>query len=225
MKLFAGGSFPTGKAKAMKGPFRNFSEAFRVFCPTCRRVVNLDMLPEVKSVLQSVGKHVCWPRKCSVCNRLFVQDFLRSPEDGLSYLVCQFPTGHESVAEELPEAVGIDLKEASACLSVGANKAAVSMCRRALEGSMGEKGAAGSTLYEKIEDLKNKGILTEVLAETAHEIRFLGNYGAHPQDDALDQVDRAEADGLFEFVVTLFKYLYELPAQLAKRKSERQKSH
>ncbi len=89
---------------------------------------------------------------------------------------------------------------------------------------MGEKGAAGSTLYEKIEDLKNKGILTEVLAETAHEIRFLGNYGAHSQDDGLDRVEPAEAEELFEFVVTLFKYLYELPAQLAKRTSERKKN-
>ena len=89
---------------------------------------------------------------------------------------------------------------------------------------MKEKGAVGSNLSSKIENLKGKGDLTAVLAQAAHEIRFLGNYGAHPQDDGLDEVKAEEAEKLFEFVVTLFKYLYELPAQLDKRKSEREKN-
>ena len=56
--------------------------------------------------------------------------------------------------------------------------------------------ATGKELKEEINDLLAKGLITKSLHAAAHEVRFFGNFGAHPRDDGLDNITREEADAL-----------------------------
>ena len=51
--------------------------------------------------------------------------------------------------------------------------------RALIETVCNEKGATGSSLEKKIDDLVTKGVLTRTGSETLHSMRILGNQAAH----------------------------------------------
>lgn len=97
------------------------------------------------------------------------------------------------IPETLPQNVIDDFEEAIACSIVEAYKAVVVMCRRGLESLADELNADGDYLAQKLEDLKDKGLIMETTHHLASGIRQFGNYGAHPQDDLLKDIDKSEA--------------------------------
>jgi len=97
------------------------------------------------------------------------------------------------IPEALPQNVVDDFGEALACSRVEAYKATVVMCRRGLESLAGELKAKGGHLVQRLEDLKNRGVILESTYNLASGIRQFGNYGAHPQDDLLKDIDKNEA--------------------------------
>ncbi len=97
------------------------------------------------------------------------------------------------IPETLPQTVIDDFEEAIACSIVEAYKAVVVMCRRGLEGLADELNADGEYLSQQLEDLKDKGLIMETTYHMASGIRQFGNYGAHPQNDQLKDIDRNEA--------------------------------
>ena len=97
------------------------------------------------------------------------------------------------IPKTLSQNVIDDFEEALACSRVEAYKATVAMCRRGLESLADELNANGGSLAQKLEDLKVKKIIAEPTYNLASGIRQFGNYGAHPQDDLLKDIDRNEA--------------------------------
>lgn len=97
------------------------------------------------------------------------------------------------IPETLPQNVIDDFGEALACSRVEAYKATVVMCRRGLENLVDELNVNGNYLAKKLEDLKNSGIILDSTYHLASGIRQFGNYGAHPQDDLLKDIDKNEA--------------------------------
>ena len=88
---------------------------------------------------------------------------------------------NDDVAQEIPEHIKIDFKEALRCMYVNAYNATAEMCRRALEASCIERGAAPKDVLEDmIDDLESKRVITPFLRDVAHKIRLGGNRGAHP---------------------------------------------
>lgn len=90
--------------------------------------------------------------------------------------------------------VAEDFKEALLCRTVGAPRATVAMCRRALQSSAIEKGANGDKLIDQIGDLHKQGKITQDLKDWSHEIRLTGNVGAHPDKDGLKDVTPDDAE-------------------------------
>jgi len=67
------------------------------------------------------------------------------------------------------------------------------MCRRGLESLADNLNANGKYLAQKLEYLKDKGLIMESTYHLASGIRQFGNYGAHPQNDLLKDIDKNEA--------------------------------
>lgn len=84
--------------------------------------------------------------------------------------------------------------------------------RRTLEIICKEKEAQGRDLWNKIEDLSNKGILPAELKHASTITKTYGNMGAHDMDVS---IQRFELEQIIEFVKYILDYLYILPAKLS----------
>lgn len=124
---------------------------------------------------------------------------------------------HQSV----PGPIVDDFDEALRCREQGSYKACVVMCRRVLESTTMEKGAKGRTLHDKISDLSRKGLIPNQISEIATEIRAIGNYGAHPGDDRLSNVDQDEAESLLDLTRHIVEYVFIMPHKLSELKKKR----
>ncbi len=91
------------------------------------------------------------------------------------------------------------------------------MARRTLEAITVDRGETKGTLAERLKALGAKGVLHPTLSDWAREVRLVGNTGAH--FDPMDQVTVQDAQQLVNFIRELLKYLYELPAELRRRRS------
>ena len=98
----------------------------------------------------------------------------------------------------------------------GAWDAAAIMARKCIELACLEFGASGGNLVNKINSLAEKGILTSAMAAWAHEIRAIGNQGAHKE--SVSQEDAQEA---VYFAEMLFTYLYKLPKMIEERRNKK----
>ncbi len=119
----------------------------------------------------------------------------------------------------VPTEVLEDFKEGVICLSNKCPRAAVSMFRRSLQSSLIDKGA--NSKDDLIDQIKNATFLTQDIKDWAHNIRIFGNWGAHPQDDNLKDVDQKISEETQSFLEEFFNYVYVMPSRVA---SARQKN-
>ncbi|MFZ2205207.1 MAG: DUF4145 domain-containing protein [Minisyncoccia bacterium] len=114
----------------------------------------------------------------------------------------------------VPSEVLEDFKEGVISLQNKCYKASVSMFRRALQSAVINLGA--STEEDLITQIKNLGNLTTEIKDWAHNIRIFGNWGAHPQDDNLKEVDLKLATETQSFLEEFFNYVYVMPSRVIK---------
>ncbi len=111
--------------------------------------------------------------------------------------------------DALPQKVSLDMLEASKCIDIESSKAAVVMLRRALQNALLLKGADKTTpLYEQIDVLNDKGIISNDVASLAHGVRYLGNYGAHPDEDLLNDISFEDAKLAYQVVLKILIQLF-----------------
>lgn len=116
--------------------------------------------------------------------------------------------------KSIPPEIEADAKEALLAFKVGALKATVVMCRRVVEVTCQNQSAAGSNLRAKIDDLQTKQLIDSRLKDWAHQIRFFGNFAAHP-DPAFGDITQGDAEMMIDFMTTFLEYIFELPAKIA----------
>lgn len=85
--------------------------------------------------------------------------------------------------------------------------------RRTLEMMCKDKQAVGRSLYDKLSDLSNKGILPPILSDMATVLRELGNEAAHGIDDTQFSEDIIEA--MIKFTQVILDYVYHLPNRIS----------
>jgi hypothetical protein len=113
-----------------------------------------------------------------------------------------------TLSSSIPLEIIDDFTEAAKCFNVRAYRACVVMCRRAIEELANIKKARGRRIYDKLSDLKQRGMLDEATYNLASGIREFGGYGAHPQRNLLKNVDRGEADIVLKVAERLIKKVY-----------------
>jgi hypothetical protein len=136
--------------------------------------------------------------------------------------VDQYPKCFTKVSPDVPKGIREDFEEADKCLNSGAFKASVAMLRRALQKSCQELGANPEDgLVDQLKNLYKNGKMPQSLYELATEIRFFGNYGAHPRDDLLEKITMEDAKTLSEFLQHFFEYTYVTPAKVTRTRASR----
>lgn len=129
--------------------------------------------------------------------------------------------------QAIPEKVREDMSEADKSYYAGAYRAAVVMHRRVLQNliidKIPNKEIRKLRLVDQINELFKQGFITKYLKETADEIRYLGNYGAHPQDDGLDDVTREDAEVIDRLTSEIISTIYITPHQTEQMKIKRRK--
>lgn len=122
-------------------------------------------------------------------------------------IVAVYPVGR-NVAPELPEVARRFLTQAIETLH--APDAAALMAGSAVDNMLKELGFNDGSLYHRIDRAKSDGILTEGMAQWAHNVRLGANRPRHADserphvspEEARQSVDFAEALGQFLFVLT-----------------------
>jgi hypothetical protein len=126
-----------------------------------------------------------------------------------------YPRKVLTIDKTIPPEIGDDFNEANNCLGVGAKKATVAMCRRALQNACVSKGAdQDAELWKQIDELESKRIINPSMKEVAHAIRVIGNWGAHPQVDPLRNVTLDDASEIANFTSEFLDEVFVRPDRL-----------
>lgn len=185
-----------------------------IHCPYC------DVHSTITLRDRSEGKLTMFETvQCNHCNELIL--FIYAKKNNQWELVDQYPKRIPKLHESIPDNVGRDYVEAIKCFDVGANKASVVMCRRALQNSIIEKGAKKDRLVDQIDELYQNQIITKDIKDWAHEIRLTGNIGAHPDEDGLEDVTQKDADELLKFMEEHLNYVYVMPSIVAEKRAKK----
>lgn len=129
-----------------------------------------------------------------------------------------WPLPDTKLSPDVPKEIASAFAESVTALSANCPRACAVMARRTLEAITVEKGETKGTLAERLDAMGRNGILLPALSDWAKEVRLVGNIGAH--FDPIQQVSMEDARQLTDFIRELLKYLYELPAELARRRSQ-----
>lgn len=127
-----------------------------------------------------------------------------------------WPSADAQVSSDVPAEIADVFREAARALHADCPRASAVMARRILEAITVDKGEATGVLADRLKNLAAKGVLVQTLADWAKEVRLVGNVGAH--FDPIKNVSKDDAEQLLTFVRELLKYLYELPAELKRRR-------
>jgi hypothetical protein len=175
--------------------------------------------------------------QCQGCKR-YILGIVEHNQNSLQYnYLVHYPTGSpdEAVADEIPDHIKADFREALRCLWVDAYNATAEMCRRAIEASCLDLGAPKNKVLEKmIDSLESQRIITPFLQQAAHKVRLGGNRGAHPPEDGppttpslpeqdpqtidgpIEIIEKDHAEAIVAFTREFFHHVYVGPKQLDK---------
>lgn len=194
-----------------------------VKCPKC--FFSVPMLP-IKSYEEVRNKTVVHYSVCQCprtkCKYVFFVRYPAVPEPEVE----TFPTPYstpEFLTDDITWTVREDIAEAYRCLHAHAFRAAIMMCRRAVQQVVTEKEAQGKTLYDKADDLAKRGLITESLRDAIKAIKYFNPYGALPESDQLQYPTPGETEDTLQVVFQLLEDLYVRSA-MAQRISEKKQA-
>lgn len=124
----------------------------------------------------------------------------------------------ERFSKSVPSLVLEDFKEGVICLANECYKSSVVMFRRALQTSLLKRGADKNS--DLIGQIKNDSFLTKEIKDWAHTVRIFGNWGAHPQEDNLNDVDEKLATETKDFIENYFNYVYIMPYKIEEARNK-----
>jgi len=159
--------------------------------------------------------------QCPKCNKqsLFILGS-RNVSGKTYYYKTQFPKSSPEHMSEVPKNIEDDRFEAWKCYLSGCYKASAIMARASLQNAVRSLNAKGNDLYHEILDLKERGIITNQIADFAHEVRITGNDVAHPNE--LTIVSQEEIEESLEFLNSFLHIVFVLPSLVDKRKEGRE---
>jgi hypothetical protein len=114
---------------------------------------------------------------------------------------------------DVPAEIASTASEAHACLSIGAARGAVALARAVVEATAKAKGVAKEGIVGKINELRDRKIISPLTADASHAIRKDGNSIAHGDiGDEPMTVDDAQA--ILDFMDLLLAEVFQNPAKL-----------
>jgi uncharacterized protein YbaR (Trm112 family) len=189
-----------------------------IYCPYCRQnafssaleIVQEENFHRIYGVLiEDNDAHKWGILVCNACGK----PLLHKINFGDTY-----PTAlPDPVDHRIPLPMFNALSEAKACFSVNAFQASATMSRLAIQRACRDRGAAENPLHKQIKELFESQKITRDIMDWAESVRFIGNDGAHEQNDAVDRQDAESALYLAESFLTM---LY-IPSTIAREQREK----
>jgi hypothetical protein len=205
----------------------NYLRQGELYCPKCGGVRRMDMSLKFRHERYGQDPPVLATLRCGQCDTIFTAVLYKGPKgSGLAVL----PSTYGGLTTpHTPEGVAYYLDQAQKAHSVGANSAAVTMFRAALEHLLFEQGFKDGMCGKKLGDLE-KAIKEKVAPKWAYELdiefltvmKQLGDGSIHPNDgnvkkqSVLDSELIAQIRHTFQMLLLL---VYELPLQKQERLS------
>lgn len=193
-----------------------------LYCPTCnvqvaaREIANHSALEPDQWVVDFDSDPVKVIQYafliCTRCNSPFLtrQRFLEvpaefsAPQDDPEVL---YPIPRNFDSEGLPASVGRSYFSAVASFRAGLYEPCAIMCRKCLEAIARESGGTGRSLFNRLQDLKERGVIDGKLLNWADGLRVIGNDAAHDLDIVISE---GEAQDALQFVEALIMYVFQL---------------
>lgn len=187
-----------------------------VFCPYCHRYTALSVAMSIHGapyncVHQSEkDKKHWWMGVCNNCKELcLVYD------NGVRVYPHPLPS---STDNRIPEELKRDLDEAKLCYSIGAYRGCAVLARRVIQVCCIDKGAdKNKKLYQQIEEIYEKRVITEDIKNWTTAIRWIGNDAAHPSSNI---VESNEAEDVLKLAEQFLHIVYVATA-IAKERIEK----
>ena len=147
----------------------------------------------------------------------FLHRLLERPEEALH------PAPRTSDApQHCPEGVSRTYNQAVRSLNAGGWAPAGMGFRKVLDLATLQANGKGNSLAARLNDLRDRGLIQEVLFQFATELRLAGNEAAHDEPLEDEDAERAQAEALHDFARLLLVYLYELPGRVDARRRQAQ---
>jgi hypothetical protein len=150
--------------------------------------------------------------RCPACKRVMVLEGFwhdsMDPSDWHGEVI--YPES-KPVIPGLPQTVRNELDAAQRVATLSPNAYAV-LLGRALDLVCADRGAAGDSLFNRLEDLGKKGEIPGKLVELAHGLRQLRNIGAHADLGSLTSDEIPVLDALCRAIL---EYIYRAPSLVA----------
>lgn len=168
-------------------------------CPNCRQPV-LFVFKITSKQLEKAKEAIQKNRQYTVKNAELIESYPPQPE---YYSNKAYPDDLKKPFVDLQ--IAMDQGHTPAFILAG--------CRMVLEAAVKNLGAKGNGLFPQIDDLVEKGILSNLLGDWAHLIREYGNRAAHQLDGAAE-----EAREMIDFTRIFLDYAYVLPYRINKHR-------
>jgi hypothetical protein len=124
-------------------------------------------------------------------------------------------------ASSLPLPILQALEEAITCHANQCFIASAIMIRKTLELLCKDRGATGSNLKQRVQQLGTKVILPNELLEGLDDLRLLGNDAAHIESEHYDKVSSEEVELAIDITKEVLKAVYQYTALLSRLKALR----
>lgn len=126
-----------------------------------------------------------------------------------------------NVTELYPSSINIDESIPSkaraylsqALQSLHAPAGAIMLCASSVDAMSKEKGYKNDSLYNRINKAAKDHLITQEMAQWAHEVRLDANDQRHTDEEAI-LPNESDAKKCIDFVLALGQFLFVLPAQI-----------
>jgi hypothetical protein len=219
LKIFLG-------AVSYKDPGVFYPRVGMLHCPKCGDSRRMDMILKFRQEAMSHTPPILTTLHCVQCDTSFTGIVYKGP-GGLALAVLPSTYGGLTTPHT-PAGVAYYLDQAQRAHSIGANSAAITMFRGALEHLLFEQGFKTGMCGRKIADLE-KAIVEKTAPKWAYELdtefltvmKQLGDGSIHPNDGDVTQQEKLDSDLIARvrhtFQMLLF-LIYELPHEKQQRK-------
>lgn len=126
--------------------------------------------------------------------------------------------GARSVSPDVPARAQKYLTQA--LNSIAQPDAAVMMAGSAIDAMLKAKGMAEGSVHRRINEAVASHLITQGMADWAHEVRLAANEQRH-SDDESEHATTDDAKRLVEFAMALAEFLFVLPARIEKGRAGR----
>ncbi len=207
-------------------PITKEKQKFSEFCTICEKtsVFETDFIFEVpvRVMDDSPKKETYWKDRsilahCLLCIHpgLFGEVDTGNPP---YYRIREYPLPKRHLNGTIPESITKSFEEAAKCEEAQVWIACVTMMRRTLEAVCKEFAPTKRSIFDALNEMKEKGLVNDDIVEWAQQLRYLGNIGAHAGDDNIIPEDAKDS---MDFLSAIIDILYNLNPKFDKFKTRR----